>query len=222
LTTDAALAAKVHALVGANDAIKIAFDAPLHEETPQRFRELLTVSETPTQTSAVITPFPRKERGKILNDWRLPMAAGIALVIGAMGGGMGANLMSPSTPTLLARIEPALSTTPSAQTVAIGADGELKPILTFATSDGRYCREFEWTQSREQFVGVACNVGGDWQLEAMLAAQTDTANANAYRQANGHAGAAIDAVLTALQAGEPMSAEAEAEAIKRGFVNAPR
>lgn len=218
LDSDSDLAARLASLVAANDAVKGAFDAPLSEPVPDRFRTIIEAASQPIVQPSVVTPFPHRAKSRPAMDWRLPLAAGFALVVGAIGGGIGAGLMTPTNSSVMARLGPALHAAPSAQSVNLGDGETLKPILTFAAADGRYCREFELTQRGDGFVGVACLQDNVWQLEAMLATQTKSEIEGGYNQASGHAGAALDSVLTALGAGEPLSAEAEKDALRKGFV----
>lgn len=217
LGADASLAARLGALVDANDAIKHAFDAPLVEPVPARFQALLAETTAPPRPTGSIMPFPIRPQPPAAHAWRMAMAAGVALVVGAIGGGVGAGLLAPRDGALMARLGPALQTTASAQTAQLGGQETLKPILTFVAADGRFCREFEYAQRGDGFVGVACMEGKIWRLEAMLAAETRADAADGYRQATGHAAVALDAVLSALGAQEPLSAEAEKEALATRF-----
>ena len=50
-----------------------------------------------------------------------------------------------------------------------GASGEVMPVRTFKTSDGRYCREYleiqKWSGGREETGGIACRQGdGMWKV----------------------------------------------------------
>jgi surface antigen len=50
-----------------------------------------------------------------------------------------------------------------------GASGEVTPVRTFKTSDGRYCREYRevqrWAGGREETGGIACRQGdGMWKV----------------------------------------------------------
>jgi hypothetical protein len=91
--------------------------------------------------------------------------------------------------------------------------------LSFAAADGRVCREFELYQEAQDFVGVACRAGEGWELEALLASASDldASRNGGFSQASGHAAGAVDSVLDALGAGDPLSAEEERALIAQGW-----
>ena len=45
---------------------------------------------------------------------------------------------------------------------------QLRPVLSFASSGGTWCREFLAAQSEEAWRGVACRRNGDWNIELLV------------------------------------------------------
>jgi anti-sigma factor RsiW len=137
--------------------------------------------ETPAQPATVVA-FPGRQKPVQTagNGWRIPIAAAIALFAGA---GAVLLLQTPSGPTVqlaavavrdglvveTSTLHSVLERTESGAVIAI-ADETVRPILTFAAKDGRYCREFEAFGAKGSVVGVACKEDRGWKMEVMLAA----------------------------------------------------
>ena len=45
---------------------------------------------------------------------------------------------------------------------------QMRPVLSFASTGGTWCREFQAVQQDEAWRGVACRRGGDWELELLV------------------------------------------------------
>jgi anti-sigma factor RsiW len=45
---------------------------------------------------------------------------------------------------------------------------QMRPVLSFASTGGTWCREFQATQQDEAWRGVACRHDGDWELELLV------------------------------------------------------
>lgn len=229
LAADPELQTRLEALRLVNDGVRGAFDAPLQEDIPDRFMALF--EDAPAVDAAPTAPVvdlaaQRARRGPGSFDYRLPLAAGLALALG-WGGGMtfaparvdqhamlraDATAIEPGNP--LFRL---LSETPSAQSVALAGGDAFKPVLSFAAADGRFCREFELASEEAVSVGVACRGEQEWRVEILLAADDNPTGADGYVQASGFSAAALDVVVAELGAGEPLGPEDEAAAISAGW-----
>ncbi len=148
-------------------------------------------------------------------DWRQPMAAALAFGTIAGGGGYWLGQAGSSQAgldlVLIERGNPlfaALEQTASGEVARVGADGAVKPILTFASADGGYCREVEFDSAQAASVGVACREGDGWRVVALAAAETGPAEGG-YATVDEGAAAAIEGVFERLGAGDPLSPEAE-------------
>ena len=85
-----------------------------------------------------------------------------------------------------------------------GKVGNIRVALSFRAKDGQYCRSFAATH----LAGIACRTGDSWQLR--YAGPADAAGNADYRQAGDDA--AQGSVISAMIAGEPLDATAEAKA----------
>jgi hypothetical protein len=220
LARDAALAARLEALAGADEAIKAALDTPLDAPIPQPMLDLFAAppAAQPSPESPTVTPFPKRAPAAPGFDWRMPLAASLLLALGGVGGFLSgrssgahdlarieAGLLDPANP--LARL---LEQTPSGSPARLDGSAGMQPVLSFRSEDGRLCREFEMSADGERTVGVACRQTDGWRLEALLAAgPAQPGEPGGFAPASGLNAAALDAVLSGLGAGQPLSAEEE-------------
>ena len=94
--------------------------------------------------------------------------------------------------------------------------------LSFVARSGDYCRSF--TMAGEQpasqaLSGVACRSGGQWQVQAtvQLPAAAENSADGGLRMASSPIPEALAATIDALRAGDPLDAEAERQAVRRGW-----
>ncbi len=231
LAQEAALRDRLEAMRQTDVALRDAFAAPLSEPVPDRFRALFEdAAPPPVVVDAVVVDLAarRAQSRSLSHDWRVPLAASIALIVG-LAGGMSVNGGRAADHTILradaTAIDAAnplhglLNDTPSAQRVTLAADDTFTPVLSFTAADGRYCREFELISEEAVAVGVACRDTEAWRLEVLLAADDRPASGDGpasgqgYVQASGFNVAALDAVAASLGAGDALGPQAEAEAI---------
>jgi hypothetical protein len=98
---------------------------------------------------------------------------------------------------------------PAGQEIALAAGGRFRAIATFRDDNGDLCREFELDSAdRSTVVSVACNTAGEWRVSFAVTAPGD---AGGYAPASSTE--ALDAYLRAIEAGEPLTSEEEAEAL---------
>ena len=114
--------------------------------------------------------------------WHLPLAAGIALVIGL---GTGLNLapapVDGASSNLIAANQPlydVLEQGISGQTVALeGATARYATPLMTVTADGAFCREFEVADARTITRGAACRQGDtSWLITVQTAQATENSD----------------------------------------------
>ncbi len=184
---------------------RAAFAPTLEEPLPAALEE--RVREMAREDSRVIR-FPASPRRRMLRRLALPLAASLALVIGFAAG---SRLQPEGESALLAR---ALESTPSG---AIGP-GEVLPLATLESADGRWCRQFERPRDGRIARGVACREpDGRWRVVALL--EQETGGGSGYRPA----GAPEDplAPLVDKLGMQAIDAEAEAGLIASGW-HSPR
>lgn len=190
-----------------------------HRPLPASVQALLA---TPAPVASIVAAAPRRQAVWSQPLRSMALAASVALVVGVGAGHFAtmeltlnsrmatqsAGLIQASSP-LYAVLEKA----PSAYGETVGAT-TMTPVLTFATVDGAYCREFVVTGAKAASRNLACRDDGQWRLVAMTAvAATATDH---YAPAGGSAGV-IDAAIDGLIAGDPMDAAAETQLIAKGW-----
>jgi hypothetical protein len=221
LAKDPDLQARLETLRLVDPEVRAAFEAPALEPVPERFRAQI---EAAAQASTV-TAFPAP-RPRVASSWRLPLAAGLALAIGAGGGFLGGRL-NPSAHEFL-RLEAAaiearnplyrlLETTPSATTVKVAGADQFTPVLSFVADDGRACREFEVGAAEAMAIGVACRGEQNWRLEILLAADDRASTSNGYAPVSGYNEAALEAAISRLGAATPLGPEEEKALMEQGW-----
>lgn len=77
----------------------------------------------------------------------------------------------------------ALDSLQSGATTKVG-DGDVRMVLSFRSSDGRYCRVFATTQAKQSAEGLACREEAGWQVVAW---DGTSVRADGFRPAGSHA-----------------------------------
>jgi hypothetical protein len=94
------------------------------------------------------------------------------------------------------------------------ADGRrLRPVLTFPSRDGSWCREYLLREAESDWRGVACRSDGRWETQ-VLARATFLAADNAYRPAGADDSDAVAGFIMRNAADIALSADAEAALIE--------
>lgn len=184
-------------------ALKPLIDEPVPEallESVRRMADDARSRETKTGNVVSLRPKPQQETRR----WLMPLAASIVAVItGVVGFTVGRNLDS-STPDSTAQIAVLLDREASGQDIALGTSGEtLHVIATFRDKNGSLCREYELKQASNSTVSVACRQDGTWVTQLALS----SVKAEGYVPAS--AQETIDAYLSSIEAGAPLSPEEE-------------
>jgi hypothetical protein len=91
----------------------------------------------------------------------------------------------------------------------------IQPVLSFRDSAGALCREFELTSGASGTTGVACRRDNRWELEAVAAAASATRPGEGYVPASGNGPAAVEAAIERLMAGDVLTADEEAAALRQ-------
>jgi hypothetical protein len=162
----------------------------------------------------------------------VPLAAGLALLLGlglgwlARGtpeGSAVANLVRADGNRLIAQgaLQDALETLPSGYETAASLDGRslrLEVKMTFEDQSGIYCRQYQITMPpSENYSGVACRRGGEWavRIQALLPPASKAAERTS--PADSGAGTAMDAVVGAWIAGNPVVGDEEAALMRKSW-----
>jgi hypothetical protein len=129
-----------------------------------------------------------------------------------------AGILAPSGPLFQV-----LETRPAGHAAAIGGKGgqgvSVLPVLTFTSGSGNYCREYVISSGRAAMRGLACRDSGVWKNTVLVAQQAPApaSSADRYVAAEGPAPSLFEDAVNSLNAGEPLSAEAERRLIERGW-----
>lgn len=147
----------------------------------------------------------------------LPVAASIAAIAGGMVGwslapssgssGAGLALAGLDDPSVV----DALSNIGSGEPTKLDATGQrFVGVTSFLDASGEFCREFELdSPGGESIVSVACRGDMGWQVRLAFTAPSSSASF-----APASSTETLDAYLSAIGAGEPLSVEAERSALR--------
>lgn len=102
-------------------------------------------------------------------------------------------------------------------TIEAEQETEARPMLSFRSTAGHFCRQMNLRVSGNGFSTLACKQDGAWRLIAVAAAEVS--EASAYQQASGAAPADIEAAIDRLIAGAPLDVEGETRAIRDAWVS---
>jgi anti-sigma factor RsiW len=240
MEADAALAERVGMFLEtralAQNALKPLADEPVPEALTASVERMIAasrarraaVSEPAAASAAAITqeepnarqrvvPFPaaRPRRARIA-DWRLPIAASVAAVLGGLAG----YWLAPTGPDIQAGLRMAGIDSPAlAEALALAPSGtevqlsqtqqRFRAIGTFRDAANAVCREFELDSAdRSTVISVACRHEDVWQVTfAVVAPGGDSGYAPASSTE------ALDAYLSAIEALPPMPLEEEARTL---------
>lgn len=208
--------------VQAQAALKPLLDEPVPEKLKAAVEGMIAAKRTEDAKAAAkpatVVPFEARKAAArpAARQWTLPLAASIAAVIGGLAGYWAAGDGAPAPGGLWVAgiIRPALgealATIESGKEIRLpGISDRFRAIATFRNDAQELCREFEIdSQDHSTVMSVACRAGDEWRVSFAVVAPGD---AGGYAPAS--SAEALDAYLSAIEAGEPLLAEDEAEAL---------
>jgi putative transcriptional regulator len=134
------------------------------------------------------------------------------------------DLVQIETNRLVARgaLQTALETLASgAQTTAISPEGRTLRLgikMTFQSQAGDYCRQYDIASaSPKRYSGVACRIGDEWTVKVQALVPPSRSASEQTIPAGAGADAAMDAVVGALIAGDPLVGADEAALLAKGW-----
>ncbi len=209
---DPAARAAAERIREANALLRDAFAAPLSEPTPAAMAALF-------DETGVVRPFTPRPAPRA--SWApAALAAGVALVVGSVGGALLAPRPGAPTPE---RATLSVGPAPEALAAALYAapsgtlQGGVRPIASFPVEGGGYCREFELQESAEAAptaFGLACGMANGWRVVVAADIAGDAAGASGgFAPASGAAIDAASPILDDLGAGPALDVESERRAI---------
>ncbi|MDX3974560.1 hypothetical protein [Shinella sp.] len=191
-------------LVG--EALKPLIDEPVPEALLASVRKMAEEAQAPRDN---VVSFRQKPQLPVVQPtargWLMPVAASlVAVVTGVVGFTLGR--MGPSATDAGAEIAAALDRETSGRDVTLPG-AVLHVVATFRDERGELCREYELKQKASSTLTVACRQDGAWATRLALT----TPQAEGYVPASSQE--TIDAYLTSIQAGAPLSTEEERKAL---------
>jgi anti-sigma factor RsiW len=204
----------------AQAALKPLLDEPVPEALQASVAAMVAAKkakDAEAGAGATVLPFePRQKNAPPApRRWTLPLAASIAAVAGGLAGYWAAGGSGPTDRGVSvagyvdADLGEALASVPASQEIALADGTRFRAIASFRNDLAELCREFELdTADRSTSVSVACHSDGAWKVSFMVAA---TGGTDGYAPASSTE--ALDAYLSAIEAGEPLSPKDEAAAL---------
>jgi hypothetical protein len=219
LAADETLAEKVALFADSRQAVRGAYATlpAVSAELEARVRALAAANRAEPQAEAAgSNVVSLADRRRKVPFWQLPLAASIALAIGAgsmwllKSGDINSielQIASLGDP----EISSALSTVASGDRADLAGGAEFAAIESFRDGDGSLCREFEHSgKDGATVVAVACRADEGWDIRFAVAAMAS--ETESYAPASSLE--ALDAYLSATNAGAPLSDQDEAAALE--------
>ncbi|MCU0905253.1 MAG: hypothetical protein MUE83_15500 [Tabrizicola sp.] len=218
IAEDEELAAKVAVFADSRAMVKRALGAapPVPDRLAASIRAMAEADaakrQAPAGSAEVIDLAARR---RTVPFWQLPLAASVALAVGVFGGWLGKPDTGATGGLAVAMIdEPALiealAGVKSGESRNIGGGIAFTAIASFRDGAGQLCREFEQDRAGgDTVVAVACRTDEAWSLRFAVAAAAsdDTGYAPASSLET------LDAWLSAIEAGAPLTEDEEATAL---------
>jgi len=227
LAVDPSLRERLERLRSVTQMLELELSAPDAEPVPEALlKAARDLARDHFVADNVIALSPKPRRIEVAR-WQIGIAAAVSLLVGGVLGGALQMLNSDaSIGSAIASLDAgrigldnplfaALEKTPSGESVKVSDQSEIRLILSFASTDGRFCREFDVSARNAASVGVACRETGAWRLEVLLAAKPQE-NAS-YAPASGYNTRAFDDVVTALMKDSPLEQARERALIEQGW-----
>lgn len=208
LLAEPELRAAFESLRAVNDKLRESFDTEEAKAVPEHITVL--VSNAPTTEEA------RPDRRRAA--WGFAVAASLVAATGLLltpdWRQAGAPAPGGDDPLLAQTLEQAPSRAEGWENLADGR--QLRPMLSFQSKSGEWCREFLISDADSSWRGVACRDDSGWQTEA-IGVQDVLDHGAQYRPAGAAQAAEVDAYIDANAADIPLSLSQEAELIARGW-----
>jgi hypothetical protein len=210
LIADPRLRATLEEMRAVDQRVRNAFDIPGVDTVPETVTARLQGAHTNRPASG---PY-RRARGLAVAA-ALVAAAGLLLAPQWRDSSGGHSTGTPSADDLLAQV---LEHAPSRAEGWEGlTDGrQVRPVLSFASKEGTWCREFLLTETGATFRGVACRSGGSWRTEVLSDALRPGVG-SVYRPAGAAGAAVVESYINAHADSIPLGVEEEADLINRNW-----
>ncbi|MDX1480520.1 MAG: hypothetical protein R3315_02530 [Woeseiaceae bacterium] len=220
LAAEPGLAQRLEALRSTDEAARRLYEQLDERPLPDAVLELLEESDHRAPDNVVEMPV------KAERHWFAPpvaLAASVALVAGILAGNFFFGAPGQVRPESLyaGNVDPdsdlhrLLEAEISARPVELDGSATGRVLLTFESTEGRYCRQFRLDREVESVQGLACRGDDAWRLDTVSYGPAAGAG---YQTASGTVAPAVAAAVEA-QIGEadPLDPEAELDIISEGW-----
>lgn len=204
LLAEPVLRAELDRMQSVNDRVRAAFDTPEADRVPPAVVAALSDSSA---------------RSRPAHHWGAAVAASLAAAAALLFAPQWRQADehpdgTPAADALLAQVlESAASRGEGWDTLEDGR--RVRPVLSFSSRGGGWCREYLLAQDSDTYHGVACrNNNGQWQTEVLASAQLSGESGD-YRPAGANDGDQVSSYINSHAAGIPLSLRQEAELIAR-------
>jgi hypothetical protein len=211
LLAEPSLRAKFERLKSADSRVRSAFDVSGIDAVPAHVVQMVRDTET----------HAGKDLQKMRAGWGVAVAAsviaaaGVLLNPGESGQSLDHKVQTAHQDTLLSPVlEQSLSSGDG--WVSLGDGSRVRPLLSFSSVEGGWCREYLLTDEGSKSRGVACRSAGQW-ITAVLVAEDSPGGVNEYRPAGAPESDLVASFIDHQSADIPLSREQEAELIARGW-----
>lgn len=219
---DANLRARIDTFRRSRELVREAIAPAAEAPVPPRLLAAVERAAQSSNTAGTVTPLRPTAHGRTARAatisrrarWAVPLAASIALLVGAGGGfilGRGAGPDGVEPTVAFAGVEWRTVLDRAAAGTRADVDGvTLDVVGSFRRADGGLCREFRVERAGDgAFAAIACHGDGGWRPDLVVR----TADGDAYAPASGQA--TLDARVDALGGGPFLDAAAERDALDR-------
>ncbi len=221
LKSNKELQIKLNNLKKVNKLLALAF--PISENIPEKLINNLNNVQEKSADIININRTKQSKTNKTFSNWYpTAIAASIMLVLGILIGS-NLNFLTPDSKNsamLAMTIQPnnalysVLETTPSSSIIELSnPDNDkvfVKPILSFKSNTGHFCREFDINSEAKNMTGVACRQSDlSWNLEVLLENSRHSTDENSFELASDRVEEVINSVIDELMLDNPISAENE-------------
>jgi hypothetical protein len=218
MAADPQIASRVAAHQALRKTLQSGFDKVLDEPIPDRLIAAARATSRVRSESRVVVPLrSRRPRAGALPHWASPGWGAIAasFVLGALVWHFGSDWYSSGPVTerdgqLLAAgaLDKALSNQLAS---AQPAQGPVQIGVSFRSKGGNYCRTFQMRENTH-LAGLACRDQDQWRLEALAQSEASPGAHSEFRPAASALPPSIAQAVDQAIAGEPLDAQAEAQA----------
>jgi anti-sigma-K factor RskA len=215
ITKDPEIARRVASHKALRDTLRSNFDPVLDEPVPDR---LITAARTSSRGTSYPRVVPLRRNSGPAHSWPKWAAIAASFVLGALVLQFSSNLHTSGSITerdgqLLAAgaLEQALSNQLTKNQAPVA------PVhigVSFRSKSGNYCRTFQLREATA-LAGLACREENKWRVEILARADASLAGNPEYRPAGSALPSSVILAVNETIAGDPLDANAEADARKR-------